>query len=375
MNNTTQHNTTQHNTTMKHINKIYSFILLTCFSTLLSAAEPLASEPLKVGFVYIGPVVDVGWDHQHDQGRKAIEERFGNKVKTTYVESVKPEEVGEVLDKLVANGNKLIFSTSFNYMYPTLEAARRYPNVKFEHATGHKRIKNLSTYALHLYEARYLAGIVAGSMTQSNTIGYVASVPVPEVFRGINAAMLGAQSVNPKAKIKVIWVNAWFAPEAEKKATLSLIERGADVIMQATDSSAVAQTAEEKGVWVVGSASDMRAYAPTKQLTSVIDDWSYYYVKRVEDVLKNRWKSRNVWGGFSKSMISLAPLNKAIPKAVQDKVKALRKSMINKKFHPFTGPIKTRDGKVLVKAGERMTYSRLMLMDYFVKGIVGRLPK
>ncbi len=350
-------------------------ILLTSLSALtLTVAS--AGEPLKIGFVYVGPVGDFGWSYQHDQGRQAIEKKFGDKVVTTYVESVKEgADAQRVINKLAADGNDLVFTTSFGFMNPTLKAAKRAKKVKFEHATGYKRGKNVSTYSSRFYEARYIAGVLAGSMSKSNTIGYVASFPIPEVIRGINATMLGAKSVNPNAKIKVVWVNSWYDPAKETEAAKSLIAAGADVLMQHTDSPAIAQIAEEKGVWMVGQATDMKKFAPTKQLTAIIDDWSHYYIDRVGKVMDGTWKSEDTWGGFDKEMVKLAPFNDAIPEETRKAGEKLVADITAKKFHPFTGPIKNRDGKEVAKADEVISDEQLLKMNYFIEGVEGDLPK
>lgn len=351
-------------------------LLITALSALAMTTAVAADKPLKIGFIYVGPVGDFGWSYQHDQGRQAIEKKFGDKVVTTYVESVKEGGDAErVLNQLANDGNTLIFSTSFGFMNPSLKSAKRFPNIKFEHATGYKRSKNLATYSSRFYEGRYITGILAGEMTKSNLIGYVASYPIPEVIRGINAAMLAAKSVNPKAKIKVVWVNSWYDPAKETEAAKSLINAGADVIMQHTDSPAVPQIGEENNVWVVGSATDMSKFAPTKQLTAIIDDWSKYYTDRVEKALNGEWKSEDTWGGFSRDMVDLAPFNKAIPEAVRQKATQMREDITSGKFKPFTGPIKNREGKEIAKTGEVISDKDLLKMNYFVEGVEGDLPK
>ncbi len=351
-------------------------ILLATLSALTLTVASADDKPLKVGFVYVGPVGDFGWSYQHDQGRQALEKHFGDKIVTTYVESVKEgADAQRVINQLAADGNDLIFSTSFGFMNPTLKAAKRAKNVKFEHATGYKRGKNVSTYSSRFYEGRYIAGTLVGTMTKSNTIGYVASFPIPEVIRGINATLLGARSVNPKAKIKVVWVNSWYDPAKETEAAKSLIAAGADVLMQHTDSPAIAQLAEEKGVWMVGQATDMKQFAPNKQLTAIIDDWSHYYIDRVNKVMKGEWKSEDTWGGFDQEMVKLAPFNEAIPEATRKAGQQLLADITAKKFHPFTGPIKSRDGKEVAKAGEVIGDKDLLKMNYFIEGVEGDLPK
>lgn len=350
--------------------------LIAALSVLSLTVAGAAEEPLKIGFVYVGPVGDFGWSYQHDQGRQAIEKKFGDKVVTTYVESVKEgADTERVINQLANDGNQLIFTTSFGFMNPTIKSAKRFPRVKFEHATGYKRANNVSTYSSRFYEGRYITGVLAAAMTKSNTIGYVASYPIPEVVRGINATLLGARSINPDVKIKVIWVNSWYDPAKETEAAKSLISGGADVLMQHTDSPAVPQIGEENGVWVVGNATDMSSFAPTKQLTAIIDDWSHYYNDRVAKALAGEWKSEDTWGGFDQNMVDLAAFNEQIPADIREKAVQLRKDITAGTFHPFTGPIKNRDGKEVAKAGEVISNEQLLKMNYFVEGVEGDLPK
>lgn len=350
--------------------------LVTALSVVAITAVSAEEKPLKIGFVYVGPVGDFGWSYQHDQGRQAIEKKFGDKVVTTYVESVKEgADTERVVNQLANDGNELIFTTSFGFMNPTLKSAKRFPKVKFEHATGYKRAANMATYSSRFYEGRYVAGVLGGTMTKTNTIGYVASYPIPEVVRGINATLLGARSVNPNAKIKVVWVNSWYDPAKETEAAKSLINAGADVLMQHTDSPAVPQIGEENGVWVVGSATDMSKFAPTRQLTAIIDDWSHYYNDRVAKALDGSWKGEDTWGGFDQKMVDLAPFNEKIPAEVRKKAKQLRADITAGTFHPFTGPITSRDGNVVAKEGEIISDEDLLKMSYFFEGVEGDLPK
>ncbi len=350
-------------------------ILATTAIATLSVVQA-ENKPLKIGFIYVGPVGDFGWSYQHDQGRQAIEKKFGNKVITTYVESVKEgADTERVISQLANDGNELIFTTSFGFMNPTIKSAKRFPKVKFEHATGYKRAKNVSTYSSRFYEGRYIAGILGASKTKTNTIGYVASYPIPEVIRGINATLLGAQSVNPDIKLRVVWVNSWFDPAKETEAAKSLINGGADVLMQHVDSPAVPQIGEENNVWVVGSATDMVKFAKTKQLTSIIDDWSSYYISRVQSVLDGNWKSEDTWRGFDKEMVKLAKFNENIDSEIVTKANSILKDITDGKFNPFTGPIFSNDGKQVAKEGEVIGDTDLLKMNYFVKGVEGKLPK
>ena len=342
----------------------------------LTHVSAVSSDPLKAGFIYIGPTGDHGWTYQHDQGRLAIDQALGNKVKTTYVEKV-PEsaDAARVLSKLASTGHNLIFTTSFGYMNPTLKVAKKFPKVKFEHATGYKRSENVSTYSARFYEGRHVAGLIAGKMTKSNVLGYVASFPIPEVIRGINATVLAARSVNPKVRIKIVWVSTWFDPGKEADAAKTLIDQGADIILQHTDSPAPMQVAEKRGKWAFGQASNMKAFGPRAQLTAIINNWAPYYIQRTKDVLNGSWKSTDTWGGFKSGMVELAPYGKAVPADVVAMAEKARKGMIDGSVHAFQGPIKDQSGKIVVKAGERADDGMLAGMNFYVEGVDGKIPK
>ncbi|WP_169543120.1 BMP family ABC transporter substrate-binding protein [Sneathiella aquimaris] len=330
----------------------------------------------KIGFVYVGPVGDHGWTYRHDIGRQAVVKAFGDKVKTTFVESVKEGPDSErVIRQMAADGHKVIFTTSFGFMNPTLKVAKQFPNVKFEHATGYKRSKNVSTYSSRFYEGRYVIGKIAGKMTKSNVIGYVGSFPIPEVVRGINAVALAAKSVNPDIQIKVAWVNTWYDPGKEGDAAKALIDQGADIILQHTDSPAPLQVAESRGVWAVGQASDMQHFAPKAQLTAIIDNWDGYYVDRVKAALDGSWKSEDVWGGLNTGMVELADYNKAIPADVVKLAEETKKAIMDGSLKPFAGPIKKQDGTIAVPAGEELDDGALLGMNWYVEGVQGKLPK
>jgi len=360
--------------------KILNYLAKLSLSSILIAGLALAgsakSEDLKVGFIYIGPTGDHGWTYEHDQGRLAIDRALGAWAKTTYVEKV-PEsaDAARVLTKLASTGHGLIFTTSFGYMNPTLKVAKQFPKVIFEHATGYKRSKNVSTYSGRFYEGRHVAGLIAGKMTKSNVLGYVASFPIPEVIRGINATILAARSVNPKVRIKIIWVFTWFDPGKEADAAKTLIDQGADIILQHTDSPAPMQVAEKRGKWAIGQASDMKAFGPRAQLTSIIDNWAPYYIRRTKDVLNGTWKSQDTWGGFKSGMVQLAPYSKAIPADVREMAEKARKGIIDGSVHAFQGPIKDQSGKIVVKAGERASDKMLAGMNFYVEGVDGKIPK
>lgn len=336
-----------------------------------------AQAQLKVGFVYVGPIGDHGWTYEHNQGRLAIEKALGSKVKTTYVEKVaEGADAGRVITKLASSGHNLIFTTSFGYMNPTNKVAKRFPKVRFEHATGYKRLSpNVSTYSARFYEGRYVVGKVVGNMTKTNTIGYVASFPIPEVIRGINATYLAAKSVNPKIKIKIVWVFTWFDPGKEADAAKTLIDQGADVIMQHTDSPAPVQVAQKRGVWAVGQASDMTNFGKKAHLTAIIDDWAPYYITRTKAVLDGTWKQKDTWDGFKEGMVKMAPYNPAIPKRVVALAEATRKGIISGEIHPFAGEIKDQAGKVRVAAGKNADDGLMAGMNFYVEGVDSKIPK
>jgi len=333
-----------------------------------------ASAETKAGFVYVGPVGDHGWSYQHDQGRQAVEKALG--IKTTFVESVSEGADAErVIRQLAAAGNDIIFTTSFGYMNPTLKVAKKFPKVKFEHATGYKRAKNVSTYSSRFYEGRAILGTIAGKMTKSNIIGYVASFPIPEVIRGIDAMTIAARKVNPDVKVKVVWVNSWFDPGKEGDAAKALIDQGADIITQHTDSPAPLQVAEKRGVYAFGQASDMKAFAPKAQLTAIVDNWADYYISRVKAVQDGSWKSTDTWGGLKSGMVKMAPYGDAVPEDVRKMADEVKQSIIDGKLHPFQGPIKNQKGEVVVKEGEVISDADLSKLDWYVEGVDGTIPK
>ena len=339
----------------------------------LVAAPP--QTPAKVGFVYVGPVGDAGWTFQHDLGRKQLEAALKGKVTTQFVENV-PEgaDSERVIREMAQSGAKVIFATSFGYMNPALNVAKQFPNTVFLHATGYKTAANLGIYNGRFYEGRYLNGVVAGKLTKSNIAGVVASYPIPEVVMGINAFARGMRSVNPKAEVRVVWVNTWFDPGKEREAALTLIAQGADMVTHETDSAATNQAAEEKGVKVFCYNSDETKYAPKAQLGGTILTWGDYYTKVVNEVLAGTWKPGSVWGGLRDGFIKMAPLSPAVPKAVQDQVKQLEAQIVAGKFHPFTGPVVDQEGKVRVPAGQVISDHDLEKMDYYVQGVASKLP-
>jgi basic membrane protein A len=337
-----------------------------------AAAEP---GPLKIAFAYVGPVGDAGWTYAHDRGRKAIEAEFGAKVKTSFVENV-PEaaDAERVIRDMVDQGNTLIFGTTFGYMEPMAKVAADAKNVKFEHATGYKTSENLRTYDSRTYEGAYLAGVVAGSMTKSNTLGVVASIPIPEVLRNINAFTLGAQSQNPKVKTKVVWVNKWFDPPKEGEAAQALINQGADVLMQNTDSSAVLQTAEKAGKLAFGWDSDMSKFGPTAHLASAIIDWAPYYKKATKDALDGTWKTEQTWWGVKEGAIDLVGVSDKVPAETRAKVEQIKAGLKDGSFSIWKGSIVDQDGKEMIKSGEVAEPKFLLGINFYVKGVEGKVP-
>jgi len=342
----------------------------------VSAQAPPQSAPVKVGYVYVSPIGDAGWTFQHDQGRKQMEAALGNKVQTKYVENVaEGPDAERVIRELAQSGNDIIFTTSFGYMNPTEKVSKQFPKVKFAHATGYKTGPNMANYNARFYEGRYLTGIIAGKMTKTNVLGYVAAFPIPEVLQGINAFARGARSVNPKAEVRVIWVNSWYDPGKEREAALTLISQNADIVTHHTDSTAVVQAAEEKGKYAFGYHSDMSKYGPKAQLTATTHQWGDYYTKAVQSVAAGGWKPTSIWGGYKDGMIKLAPLNPVIPADVKDQIAKLEGELRAGTFHPFAGPVKDQDGKERVATGKTMSDDELGKMDYYVEGVGSKLPK
>ena len=341
------------------------------------AAAPAAKAegPLKVASVYVSPANEEGWSTQHDIARQAVEKKFGDKIKVTTIENI-PEnaDAERVLRDLAQQGNKLIFATSFGYMNAVMKVAKEFPDVKFEHATGYKTAANVSNYSARFYEARYLAGKLAGATTKTNILGYVAALPIPEVLQGINAYTLGAQSVNPNVEVRVVWTSAWYDPGKEADATKTLIGQKADVITHHTNSSAVAATCEEAKVPVISYNTAMKRAAPTALLGAVIHIWDDYYAGRIQAVLDGTWKPQSVWGGAPEHMVALVDIAKSTPKAVQDDIAATYEKMAKREFHPFTGPVVSNEGKEMLAKGAVATDEQLLTMNYLVKGVAGKLP-
>ncbi|WP_194724748.1 BMP family ABC transporter substrate-binding protein [Noviherbaspirillum malthae] len=341
-----------------------------------AAAAAAAADPLKVAFIYVGPVGDAGWTFAHDNARKAVEAEFAGKITTTFVEKV-PEgaDAERVIRDLASQGNKLIFGTTFGYMEPMLKVAKQNPDIKFEHATGYKTAPNMAVYETKTYEGAYLAGVIAGKMTKSNKLGVVASFPIPEVIRNINAYTLGAQSVNPKVTTRAIWISSWFDPSKERDAALTMISQGVDVLIQNTDSPATVQAAEEKGVYAFGWDSDMSKFGPKAHLASAIINWTPYYKQSIQSVLDNKWSSGETWWGVKENSIDLVSLNPALPDEVKKVVADRKAELAAGKPIVFTGPIVDQSGKEVVPAGKEAEVGMLKGMNFYVKGVEGSIPK
>jgi basic membrane protein A and related proteins len=336
------------------------------------AAKP---EPLKVGFIYVGPVADAGWTFAHDLGRKAVEAKYGDKVKTTFIESVKEGPDAErVIRDLVAQGNKVIFATSFGFGDSMEKVAKDHPEVKFEHATGFKTAPNLRNYEGRFYEDAYLSGVLAGAMTKTNVIGFVGSFPIPEVLRNINAFTIGARSVNPKVKTKVVWISTWVDPPKEAEAAQSLINQGADVLLQNTDSTAVLQTAEKNGKYAFGWDSDMSAFAPKAHLASNALNWGPYYVKAVGEVMDGTWKVENTKWGVKEGLTEFIKVNDAVPAAAKAKVEEAKAFLIANPGAVYRGPLKDNTGKEVLAAGVVGDDKFKGEMNFYVEGVDGKVP-
>jgi simple sugar transport system substrate-binding protein len=347
----------------------------------LLAAEPSApattsvvTKPVKAAFVYVTPVLEAGWTRQHDEGRKAVEKSLGDSVKTTVVANVAEGADSErVLRDLAQQGHDVIFTTSFGYMEPTLKVAKDFPNVKFESITGYKTDVNVSVANARYYEGRYLAGVAAGRMTQSNVAGYVAGFPIPEVLQGINAFTMGMRSVNPNAQVKVIWLNAWFDPTKERDAALTLFNQSADVVTFHSATNAVMVAAQEKGKMAIAYHSDMRKVAPDAQLLAVTHEWGNYYTQRVRDIQKGQWRSGTVWAGIKEGMIRVGDFGHKVPAKVRAEIEQLQKDIAQGKRHPFQGPIVDNEGKAVLAAGQKLSDPQILNMNYLVAGVVGKV--
>jgi len=343
----------------------------------ISAQFPTKStEPIKAGFVYVSPITEAGWTRQHDEGRKAVERALGDQVKTTFVADVaEGADAERVIRDLAQQGHQIIFTPSFGYMEPTLKVAKEFPNVKFESVTGFKTAANVAASNARYYEGRYLAGIAAGRMTQSNVAGYVAGFPIPEVLQGINAFTLGMRSVNPKATVKVVWLNAWFDPPKEREAAMALFNQDVDVIAFHTGSTAVMAAAQERGKMAVAYHSDMRKIGPDAQIVAVTHQWGDYYTARVKAAMDGSWKTGSVWGGVKDGMVRVGDFGTKVPAKVQQEVLAKQKLLGSGKLQPFAGPITDNEGQLVLPVGQRLSDAQILQMNYLVQGVVGRVSR
>lgn len=338
-------------------------------------SEPAQAAPLKIGFLYVSPIGDGGWTFQHELGRKAVQEKFGDKIATSFVESV-PEgpDSERIIRDMAAQGNTLVFATSFGYQEYVQKAAVDLPGVRFEHATGYKQSDNVAVYDSKTFEGAYLAGIVAGAMTKTKTVGIVASVPIPEVVRNINSFVLGAQSIDPGITAKVVWVNEWFSPPKEAEAATSLLNGGVDVMYQNTNSPAVLKTAQERGAYAFGKDGDMSAYAPDAHLGSAVIDWSPYYTKVVQDTLDGNWQGGNFWWGVKEGAMDLVKISDKVPQDIKDRVAQVKAGMKDGSFAVWTGPITDNASKEVLAAGTVADDAFLRSINFYVKGVEGSVP-
>ena len=334
-----------------------------------------AQEKLKIGFIYVGPIGDMGWSYQHEVGRRGLVEQFKDKIDTSYLENVNEGPDAErSIEQLVRTGHKLIYTTSFGFMDATAKVAKKYPDVMFEHATGYKRDKNLATYSGRFYEGRYIMGQIAAKMSKSGTIGYIGSFPIPEVVSGINAMMLGAQSVRPDMKVKIIWVNTWYDPGKEAAAARALADQGADVLAQHTDSAAAMQFANERGIFAFGQDSDQIKFGPKAQLTAIVNNWTPYYSDRIKLALEGKWASSDLWGGLNSKIVQMAPYTN-MPEDVKKMAMDTEAAISSGKLHPFKCPVLAQDGKpVECKGGTQLDDGQLLGMNFYIKGIDDKLP-
>ena len=333
-----------------------------------------AGDKIKVGFIYVGPIGDHGWTYRHDIGRLDVEKHFGDKVETVYLENVKYGPDSErAIRAMAKSGADIIFATSFGYMEPMLKVAKEFPNVKFEHATGYKQSDNMASYGLRLYQARHVQGVIAGMMTKTNKICYVGAFPIPEVIREINTYYLGAKSVNPDVDIDIIWVNTWYNPGREADAAKVMIAEGCDMVAQHTDSPAPLQTAEQAGVFGFGQASNQYNFAPKAQLTATIDNWSPYYIAKVQGVIDGTWKTGDYFGHMNEDVVQMAPFTN-MPADVKAFAQKIKDGITNGKYFAFTGPIKDNTGKLQLKDGEIADDAHLNSMMYYVEGIDAKVP-
>ena len=357
---------------MRYFEKLFHTVVISMFIGLMSSLA-FAADPVKVGFVYVGPIGDHGWTYRHDIGRQQIEKAYGDKVKTTYVESVKYGPDAERTIRMLAETNDIVFATSFGYMEPMLKVAKEFPNVKFEHATGYKQSDNMASYGLRLYQARHVQGIIAGMMTKTNKICYVAAYPIPEVIREINTYYLGAKKMNPDVDIDIVWANTWYNPSKEADAANVMMAEGCDMMAQHTDSPAPLQAAQQQGKLGFGQASDQFKFAPKAQLTATIDNWGPYYVQKVGQVIDGTWTTGNYFGHMNDGSVQMAPFTN-MPDNVRMKAAEIKQAIRDGKYFAFTGPIKDNTGKLQLADGEVADDAHLNTMMYYVEGIDAAVP-
>ncbi len=340
----------------------------------LSLTATAASAKTKACWVYVGAIGDFGWTYEHDKGRLAVEKELGDQVETAYVENVAEADSERAIERFARSGCAIVFTTSFGFMEPTLKVAKRFPDVKFEHATGFQTAENVTTYNAKFHEGRYVIGQIAARTSKTGTAGYIVSFPIPEVVAGINAFMLGAQTINPDFKVKIVWINSWYDPAKEADAAKVLFSQGADIMVQHTDSTAPMQVAEEQGKQGFGQASDMIKFAPKAQLTAVVDNWAPYYVRRIKDVMNGTWKPQASWDGMAEGTVQIAPFTNMpddVAKMAAETAEAIRTG----KLHPFTGPITKQDGTVVGEAGKPLPDGDILGMNWYVKGVDDQLPQ
>ena len=352
--------------------KLFAVLVFALFAQIAAA-----QDVPKIAFVYISPAGDpIGWTHEHERGRQAVQAYFGDKVETAYFENV-PEGMDglDTLRQIANDGFDMIFTTSFGYMQPSIQLAFEFPDLKIEQATGYVRTDNMSTYNIRFYEGRVSQGIIAGQMTKTNKVGYIGAFPIPEVIRGMNVAFLAARSVNPDIEFEIVWLNSWYNPPAEEAAARQLIANGADILMQHTDTAEPMKVAEELGVFAFGQSSDMVAYGPNAQLSASADQWGPYYIRRVQALLDGTWESTDTWGGLDTEMLEIAPFSDRIPLRIQEQAADAISRIRSGRLHPFTGPIRKQDGSGWLAAGETASDSDLLTMGFFVEGITGIIPR
>ncbi|WP_269929402.1 BMP family ABC transporter substrate-binding protein [Aminobacter sp. HY435] len=353
-----------------------TILSLAAAAAVMSFGTVAAEAKVKACWIYVGPIGDFGYSYQHHQGLLHAKEKFGDELETAYLESV-PEgaDAERAIERFARSGCNIIFATSFGYMDPLNKVAGKFPDVKFEHATGYKREHpNVATFNSKFHEGRYIQGVIAAKESKAGVAGYIASFPIPEVVMGINSFMLGAQSVNPDFKVKVVWANTWFDAGKEADAAKALIDQGVDIITQHTDSTAPMQVATERGIKAFGQASDMIKFGPTTQLTSIVDDWGPYYIERIQEVIDGTWKQSDIWGGMKEGHVVMAPYAN-----MSDETKKLAEETEAKiksgSFNPFTGPVTKQDGTEWLKAGEVAQDGVLLGLNFYVKGVDDKLPQ